>query len=455
MLTLPLHYFLHWNWITTTSANQLQPSHTLINGFFGSGLIQEQTDLGISLSISAPFRLANCSPDLDLPTTDLRAISTHRSPSFFRCPISVPRHLPASLASSLHSFSYDTSLRRLTDVWLFRLLNLTNLFVVGAPISTSDPAIVLSQMRRLRPAESSFLAGFDNLRSQSVAPPQWTMRNKGDRTLNFNVSSVEVAQILLLTLSFLCAVQCTKGIGCSIPVHSLLCHSQVTIERDLVSQAEEEDMEALLGTYVMGIGEAEAFSERLKRELLALEAANVHALVECESIIEEDKGPYVAKAAKLKTEYTKKLAMHNKNQVYHLANIECCPGILEILLSCPDIRAITYNACCLWAADAGIVCLSFYAPYDESLEHRQLASLSASPSLVQQLLAMRATPARCVCLCLLSSLPFSPTPLMVVVVLSKQTHTMRPHILAARRCAICLRPPTPPAAENPTLRNND
>ncbi|KAG6476916.1 hypothetical protein ZIOFF_066164 [Zingiber officinale] len=91
-------------------------------------------------------------------------------------------------------------------------------------------------------------------------------------------------------------------------------HSQVTVERDLVSQAEEEDMEALLGTYVMGIGEAEAFSERLKRELLALEAANVHALVECESIIEEDKAPYVAKVAKLKTEYTKKLAMYNKNQ---------------------------------------------------------------------------------------------------------------------------------------------
>ncbi|KAG6483764.1 hypothetical protein ZIOFF_060421 [Zingiber officinale] len=62
---------------------------------------------------------------------------------------------------------------------------------------------------------------------------------------------------------------------------------------------------ALWERYVMGIGEAEAFSERLKRELLALEAANVHALVECESIIEEDKAPYVAKAAKLKTEYTK------------------------------------------------------------------------------------------------------------------------------------------------------
>ncbi|XP_074304418.1 exocyst complex component SEC3A-like [Silene latifolia] len=46
-------------------------------------------------------------------------------------------------------------------------------------------------------------------------------------------------------------------------------------------------MEALLGTYVMGIGEAEAFSERLKRELQALEAANVHAILETEPLVEK------------------------------------------------------------------------------------------------------------------------------------------------------------------------
>ena len=37
----------------------------------------------------------------------------------------------------------------------------------------------------------------------------------------------------------------------------------------------------------MGIGEAEAFSERLKRELLALEAANVHAILESEPLVDE------------------------------------------------------------------------------------------------------------------------------------------------------------------------
>lgn len=39
--------------------------------------------------------------------------------------------------------------------------------------------------------------------------------------------------------------------------------------------------------YVMGIGEAEAFSERLKRELQALEAANVHAILESEPLMDE------------------------------------------------------------------------------------------------------------------------------------------------------------------------
>jgi len=40
-------------------------------------------------------------------------------------------------------------------------------------------------------------------------------------------------------------------------------------------------------SYVMGVGEAEEFSERLKRELQALEAANVHAILESEPLISE------------------------------------------------------------------------------------------------------------------------------------------------------------------------
>lgn len=40
-------------------------------------------------------------------------------------------------------------------------------------------------------------------------------------------------------------------------------------------------------SYVMGIGEAEAFSERLKRELQALEAANVHTILENEPLVDQ------------------------------------------------------------------------------------------------------------------------------------------------------------------------
>lgn len=47
----------------------------------------------------------------------------------------------------------------------------------------------------------------------------------------------------------------------------------------------------------MGISEAEAFSERLKRELQALEAANVHAILENEPLIDEVVFPNVCKTA--------------------------------------------------------------------------------------------------------------------------------------------------------------
>ncbi|KAJ7958079.1 exocyst complex component sec3A [Quillaja saponaria] len=148
------------------------------------------------------------------------------------------------------------------------------------------------------PSGCTFTLGFDNLRSQSVAPPQWTMRNIDDRNrllicvLNIckdvlgrlpKVVGIDIVEMALWAKSLLKEI-CEDG-----PVASTVTESdlKVTVEKELVSQAEEEDMEALLGTFVMGIGEAEAFSERLKRELLALEAANVHAILESEPLIDE------------------------------------------------------------------------------------------------------------------------------------------------------------------------
>ncbi|KAJ0989448.1 hypothetical protein J5N97_007804 [Dioscorea zingiberensis] len=153
------------------------------------------------------------------------------------------------------------------------------------------------------PSGCTFTLGFDNLRSQSVAPPQWTMRNKDDRNrlllciLNLfkeiigrlpKVVGVDVVEMAIWakenTPAMSKQVNAEDGPDDSVMTEN---NSTVTVEKDLVSQAEEEDMEALLGTYLMGIGEAEAFSERLKREFLALEAANVHALLESEPLIEE------------------------------------------------------------------------------------------------------------------------------------------------------------------------
>ncbi|CAN6362829.1 unnamed protein product [Urochloa humidicola] len=153
------------------------------------------------------------------------------------------------------------------------------------------------------PSGCTFLLGFDNLRSQSVAPPQWTMRNKEDRNrllmciLNIckehlgsipKVVGMDVVEMAIWakenTTTKVTQVSSKDG-----PVESVVleAESHVTVEKDLVSQAEEEDIEALLSNYVMAIGEAEAFSERMKRELVALESANVYALMETESVVEE------------------------------------------------------------------------------------------------------------------------------------------------------------------------
>ncbi|KAL0438620.1 UNVERIFIED_CONTAM: Exocyst complex component SEC3A [Sesamum latifolium] len=127
------------------------------------------------------------------------------------------------------------------------------------------------------PSGCTFMMGFDNLRSQSVAPPQWTMRNVDDRQ----------ATVLVSQIHYLFVPKQQGDLPEGMLPAGFTEDLNFTVERDLVSQAEEADMEALLGTYVMGIGEAEAFSERLKRELQALEAANVHAILENEPLIRE------------------------------------------------------------------------------------------------------------------------------------------------------------------------
>ncbi|KAK9164050.1 hypothetical protein Syun_004952 [Stephania yunnanensis] len=154
------------------------------------------------------------------------------------------------------------------------------------------------------PSGCTFMLGFDNLRSQSVAPAQWTMRNIDDRNrlliciLNISkeilgrlpkVVGIDIVEMALWAKENTATVTTTQTTTQDGPAASVVIEEdlKVTVEKDLVSQAEEEDMEALLGTYVMGVTEAEAFSERLKRELLALEAANVHSILETESLIDE------------------------------------------------------------------------------------------------------------------------------------------------------------------------
>ncbi|VAI02390.1 unnamed protein product [Triticum turgidum subsp. durum] len=160
------------------------------------------------------------------------------------------------------------------------------------------------------PSGCTFVLGFDNLRSQTVAPPQWTMRNIDDRNrllfciLNIckeilsylpKVVGIDIVELALWAKENTLTLDNQENNNQEGQETSVATQTErkvtakVTVENDLVSQAkdEEEDMEALLDTYVMGIGEADAFSERLKQELVALEAANVYQLLESEPLIEE------------------------------------------------------------------------------------------------------------------------------------------------------------------------
>jgi len=117
------------------------------------------------------------------------------------------------------------------------------------------------------PSGCTFTLGFDNLRSQSVAPPQWTMRNTDDRNrllvciLNIckdvlgrlpKVVGIDIVEMALWAKDNTPVVTTQRSTEDGEPVAESVTESdlKVTVEKELVSQAEEEDMEALLGTYV-------------------------------------------------------------------------------------------------------------------------------------------------------------------------------------------------------------
>ncbi|KAL8142728.1 hypothetical protein V2J09_015760 [Rumex salicifolius] len=140
------------------------------------------------------------------------------------------------------------------------------------------------------PSRCSFLLGFDKGRNQSVSSPQWTTYNIDDRNL------------LLLCILKTCkdmVGHIPKVFGVDIVQLALWLKEKETtyfnqessqdepMTTMIASQEEEEDIQSLMDSYVMGIGEAEEFSDMLKREIHALEAANVHDILAIEPLIDE------------------------------------------------------------------------------------------------------------------------------------------------------------------------
>ncbi|XP_074269827.1 receptor-like protein 51 [Silene latifolia] len=104
---------------------------------------------------SKPFRhltsltLTNCSDTLSVSTTALKSLSTLTSLSFLNCPAATSR-FPTELSTNLRSFTCINSLKKITGVFLGRLLNVTDLIVQSVPVKATGPYVILGNLRFLQ-----------------------------------------------------------------------------------------------------------------------------------------------------------------------------------------------------------------------------------------------------------------------------------------------------------------
>ncbi|KNA02987.1 hypothetical protein SOVF_213420 [Spinacia oleracea] len=108
----------------------------------------------IHCDTSKPFRhllslrLINCSDDVSLSITALKSLSTLQDLQFIDCP-AAPVTFPSELALNIKTFTCINSLRKLTGVWLSRLVNVTDLTVSDVPIKASGPVIILAHLKKV------------------------------------------------------------------------------------------------------------------------------------------------------------------------------------------------------------------------------------------------------------------------------------------------------------------
>ncbi|KAJ8441093.1 hypothetical protein Cgig2_000354 [Carnegiea gigantea] len=144
-------------------------------------------------------------------------------------------------------------------------------------------------LRVFKYSTGGVLEGFDNLKNQAITPPQWTMRNIDDRN-RVLLCILNVCKDMLGRLPKVVGIDVVEMALWAKENTTPSAANQVILEDGpAATVATERDLKAVHfhSSYVMGIGEAEAFSERLKREVQALEAANVHAILETEPLVEE------------------------------------------------------------------------------------------------------------------------------------------------------------------------
>ncbi|XP_043699271.1 receptor-like protein 51 [Telopea speciosissima] len=143
------------------------------------------------------LRLLNCSDDVEMSLTALKSLSTLQNLEFLNCPIP-PVQFPDELIASLRSFTCANSLRKLTDVWLSRLRNLTDLTISQVIVKTRRPSIILGNMKKLRSVTIS------NTNLTGILPKKWPLNlTHFDLSGNRLKGNVPTSLTLLSDLKFL------------------------------------------------------------------------------------------------------------------------------------------------------------------------------------------------------------------------------------------------------------
>ncbi|XP_029124621.1 receptor like protein 21 [Cajanus cajan] len=218
-----------------------------------------------------------------------------------------------------------------------------------SPVTTEDAHVVFHVLKKLKTLDltaNNFdkrilksLVAFSTLRSLCLSynPIKWGLNDK----VLANLSKLEVLQ---LSNSGVTGYFPNQVVGDEVVFPATKSKDQQTM--DFLRVLKYSTGGVLELCYVMSIGEAEEFSERLKRELQDLEAANVHSILESELLMDE---------IETRNNNLEMQSVNNKSLIEELDKLLerlCVPSEYAASLTGDESEDLAWHAVSSWTWDA-------------------------------------------------------------------------------------------------------